>query len=97
VIEVIADVLRNTHARGYADTCEAIAAFDSRTRLGALECRALVLAGEYDTGTPIAENRSIAEVITGARFTALEAAHLAPIEQSSRFAALLESFLEEAV
>lgn len=97
VIEVIADVLHNTHSQGYAQACEAIAAFDSRARIGAIECPALVVAGEYDTGTPIAENRSIAEAIPGARFAALEAAHLAPVEQGARFAALLESFLKEAV
>jgi 3-oxoadipate enol-lactonase len=97
VIEVIADVLRNAQPEGYSHACNAIATFDSRARVHNVACPTLVMAGEHDTGTPVAENRSIAQAIPGARFVALDAAHLAPIEQGARFAALLESFLKEAV
>jgi 3-oxoadipate enol-lactonase len=57
----------------------------------------LAVAGRHDTGTPPAATQAIADAIEGAQFELLEAAHLAPIEQSHRFAALLETFLERPV
>jgi 3-oxoadipate enol-lactonase len=57
----------------------------------------LTVAGRHDTGTPPADTQAIADAIEGARFELLDAAHLAPIEQSHRFAALLETFLERPV
>jgi 3-oxoadipate enol-lactonase len=52
----------------------------------------------HDTGTPpAATTQAIAEEDPDARFEVLDAAHLAPIEQSQRFAAQLETFLETRV
>jgi 3-oxoadipate enol-lactonase len=39
----------------------------------------------------------IAEAVPNARFEVPDAAHMAPIEQSQRFAPLLETFLESRV
>jgi 3-oxoadipate enol-lactonase len=44
-----------------------------------------------------AATQSIANAIEGAQYELLDAAHLAPIDQSHRFAALLETFLETRV
>jgi 3-oxoadipate enol-lactonase len=97
VIEQIAEVLGGTQPAGFAAACEAMAGFDVRQRLSQIAAPTLVVAGRHDTGTPVAMNRAIAQAIPGARFETIDAAHLAPIEQSRRFAALLESFLRELV
>jgi 3-oxoadipate enol-lactonase len=55
------------------------------------------MVGRHDTGTTPADTQAIADAIEGAQFELIEAAHLAPIEQSHRFAALLETFLERPV
>jgi 3-oxoadipate enol-lactonase len=55
------------------------------------------VAGRYDTGTTPVVTESVAKSIEGAQYELLDAAHLAPIEQSHRFAALLETFLETRV
>jgi 3-oxoadipate enol-lactonase len=97
VIEPIAEVLRGTPPEGYAAACEAIAGFDVRQQLGQIAAPTLVVAGRHDMNTPVAMNRAIAQAVPRARFETIDAAHMAPIEQSRRFAALLESFLRELV
>ncbi|TDY25046.1 3-oxoadipate enol-lactonase [Paraburkholderia sp. BL6665CI2N2] len=96
-VEQIREVLANTLPEGYAMACEALRDFDVRSKLGTIRCPTLTVAGRHDTGTPPAATQAIADAIEGARFELLDAAHLAPIEQSHRFAALLETFLERPV
>ncbi|ASV97433.1 alpha/beta fold hydrolase [Paraburkholderia aromaticivorans] len=97
VVEQIRDVLLHTLSEGYAMACEALRDFDVRSKLTTIRCPTLTVAGRRDTGTPPAATQAIADAIEGARFELLDAAHLAPIEQSHRFAALLETFLERPV
>jgi 3-oxoadipate enol-lactonase len=96
-VEPIREVFAQTLPEGYAMACEALREFDVRSKLGSIRCPTLVVAGRHDTGTPPATSRLIADAIDGAQFELLDAAHLAPIEQSHRFAALLETFLERPV
>ncbi|OAJ60352.1 3-oxoadipate enol-lactonase [Paraburkholderia ginsengiterrae] len=96
-VEQIVDVLTHTLPEGYAMACEALRDFDARGKLGTIRCPTLTVAGRHDTGTPPAATQAIADAIEGAQFELLDAAHLAPIEQPHRFAALLETFLERPV
>ncbi|MCX4163967.1 MULTISPECIES: 3-oxoadipate enol-lactonase [Paraburkholderia] len=96
-VEQIREVLLQTSPQGYARACEALRDFDVRDRLAALRMPTLTVAGRHDTGTPPAATAAIAEAIEGARHELLDAAHLAPIEQSQRFAAMLETFLQSPV
>jgi len=77
--------------------CEALRDFDAHDRLAALRVPTLAVAGRYDAGTPAALTQVLAQAIAGARFEILDAAHLAPVEESHRFAALLETFLHQSV
>jgi 3-oxoadipate enol-lactonase len=96
-VEPIREVLANTLPEGYAMACEALRDFDIRSKLGSIRCPTLTVGGRHDAGTPPAATQAIADAIEGAQFELLDAAHLAPIEQSHRFAALLETFLEKPV
>ena len=96
-VEPIREVFANTLPEGYAMACEALRDFDIRSKLGSIRCPTLTVAGRHDAGTPPAATQAIADAIKGAQFELLDAAHLAPIEQSHRFAALLETFLEKPV
>jgi 3-oxoadipate enol-lactonase len=96
-VEKICDVLLRTASEGYAMACEALRDFDIHDRLGELRVKTLAIAGRYDSGTPAAVTRTLADAIAGARFEILDAAHLAPVEESHRFTALLETFLHELV
>jgi 3-oxoadipate enol-lactonase len=97
IVERICDVLLRTASEGYAMACEALRDFDAHDRLAKLSVPALAIAGRYDSGTPPAATQALADAITGARFEILDAAHLAPVEESHRFTALLETFLHQAV
>ena len=96
-VEPICEVLLRTSAEGYAMACEAIRDFDVHERLNNLRTRTLAIAGRHDTGTPPAATREIADAIEDAHFELLDTAHLAPVEASQRFAALLETFLHPPV
>ncbi|WP_322010461.1 3-oxoadipate enol-lactonase [Paraburkholderia sp. J12] len=96
-VEKISDVLLRTASEGYAMACEALRDFDAHDRLAALKVPTLAVAGRYDTGTPAALTQRLAQAIAGARLEILDAAHLAPVEESQRFAALLETFLHQSV
>ena len=96
-IEAIREVYESTPSEGFALASEALRDFDVRGRLAELKVPTLAVAGTHDIGTPPALTKEIAEGIGGARFELLDAAHLAPIEQSHRFAALLETFLQSPV
>lgn len=97
VVEQIREVMTQTSAQSYAFACEALRDFDVHGRLGDIQAPTLAVAGRHDPGTPPAATQAMARAIPGARFELLEAAHLAPVEQSHRFAALLETFLETRV
>lgn len=93
----IRDVLLRTAPEGYAMACEALRDFDAHDRLAELRVPTLAVAGRYDNGTPVAVTQALAETIAGARFEVLDAAHLAPVEESHGFTALLETFLRQLV
>jgi len=95
-VQRICDVLLRTAAQGYAMACEALRDFDVHERLAQLRVRTLVVAGRHDRGTPVATTEAVARAIDGARFEILDAAHLAPVEESHRFTALLETFLRQS-
>jgi len=96
-VKQICDVLLRTASEGYAMACEALRDFDTHERLAELRVPALAVAGRYDSGTPASATRALADAIAGARFEILDAAHLAPVEESHRFTALLETFLRQSV
>jgi 3-oxoadipate enol-lactonase/4-carboxymuconolactone decarboxylase len=71
-------------------TCEALAAFDVRDRLGEISVPVLAIAGIHDTPTPPA---TVAEIAAGVRHGRLvvlhDVAHLAPAEDPASVAALI--------
>jgi 3-oxoadipate enol-lactonase len=96
-VEPIRDMFTRTSPTGYALACAALRDFDAQARLGEIRLPTLAVAGRHDTGTPAAATQALARAIPGAQFELLDAAHLAPVEQSHRFAALLETFLAKGV
>jgi 3-oxoadipate enol-lactonase len=96
-VERICDVLLRTPSEGYAMACEALRDFDVEARLAELRVPTLAIAGRHDVGTPSAVTQALARAIEGSHFVVLDAAHLAPVEESHRFTALLETFLKQLV
>ncbi|MGZ4603431.1 MAG: 3-oxoadipate enol-lactonase [Kineosporiaceae bacterium] len=75
--ERLLDMLRATPAEGYAACCEAIGAFDVRSRLGEITAPTLVIAGAEDPACTGEMMRELAEGIPGSEFeVVVGAAHL---------------------
>jgi 3-oxoadipate enol-lactonase len=92
--ERLLGMLRATPAEGYAACCDAIGAFDVRSRLGEISAPTLVVAGAEDPATTGEMMRELAEGIPGAQFVVVPAAaHLAnATDPATVNAALREHF-----
>lgn len=89
-------IMSVTAPRAVAGTALALAARpDSRPTLPQIDVPTLVIAGELDTITPVAELREIADGVRGARLEVFPGArHMVPLEQPAAFAALLAKLVE---
>lgn len=76
------DMIAATPAEGYAACCDAIAGWDSRSRLADIAAPTLVVSGEHDPATPPEHGQVLADGIPGARFEVVaDAAHLASYQR----------------
>ncbi|MEU6845782.1 4-carboxymuconolactone decarboxylase [Streptomyces sp. NPDC046716] len=83
-------MVRTTDPGCYIASCEALAAFDIRTELGAVGVPTLVLVGSDDQVTGPAEARTLVAGIPDARLAVVPgASHLAPVEQPAAVTDLL--------
>lgn len=68
---------------------------DSRPTLAAIDVPTLVVVGEHDAITPLAEARILHDGIKGSVLEIIPGAgHVPPVEQPDRFTGVLRSFLE---
>ncbi len=94
VVAITARRFLETSLEGYAGCCDALATLDFTSRLGAIKARTLVIAGEFDVGTPVAMSQVIVDGIPGSRLAVIPgAAHLSAVERPDEFNALVRPFL----
>jgi 3-oxoadipate enol-lactonase/4-carboxymuconolactone decarboxylase len=87
-------VLQSADAEGYAQVCEALAAFDVRDRLGEIRTPVVAVAGAHDVATPPASLEELAAGIPGAELRVLsDVAHLAPAEAPAALASAIRALL----
>lgn len=83
--------LADTDDESYAAACDALADFDVRDRLPAIETPLLAVAGTADTVVPVDDARALATAVRHGWFAELDGvAHLAPAEAPERAAAFVE-------
>lgn len=85
--------LRAQDAEGYAACCDALAHADLREDVQRIAVPTLVVAGEHDPVTTVADGAWLRERIRGARMASVPASHISNIEAEAEFTALLHSFL----
>jgi pimeloyl-ACP methyl ester carboxylesterase len=79
----------------YRQALQAIAGFDRRAALGAIDVPTLVLAGEHDRTAPPAVMQRMADRINGAQYLCLpQAGHIANLEAPGAFNAAVVAFLQ---
>lgn len=90
VSAVLLDSLSHTDPASYAQTCDALAAFDVTARLPEIAIPVLAVAGAEDLPTPPKSLQHIASNVNGGQFAVLDGVgHLAPAEAPAEVAALI--------
>lgn len=94
VASALLHALEDADDRGYLQTCQALADFDVRHRLGEIATPVLAVAGSTDVATPPASLAELAEGVQHGRLVVLEGvAHLAPAERPREVARLVRQHL----
>jgi len=81
------------HPEGYAACCEALAQSDLRAELGRISIPVLLLAGESDPVTTVADAESMQKAIAGSKIATVPASHLSNLEAPQAFDQALAAFL----
>lgn len=93
VVEQLCHQLATSEAEGYAECCEALAAADLRGEVAAITVPMLIIAGEFDPVTTVADADYLHQQIDGSFQVDLAASHLSNVEASEEFTAALIAFL----
>ncbi len=84
----------STNPVGYIACCEAIRDMDFTASNPTITAPTLVIVGSQDPATPPAAGETIAKQIKGAKLAAIDAAHIANIEQPKIYAETVINFLK---
>jgi 3-oxoadipate enol-lactonase len=95
IVDSIQKLIERTDPRGIAAAARGMAQRpDFTAELQNISCPTLVVVGQDDAVSPVAEMQGIAQAIPGARFTVIpNAGHMSPLEQPDMVNAAIESFL----
>jgi 3-oxoadipate enol-lactonase len=97
IMEQVRQMILHTSTAGIVVDLVAMAARpDSTDLLPTITCPTLVIVGEDDQATPVAESQYIAQRIPGSTFVSIpQAGHLSNFEQPAAFNQAIRSFLEQ--
>ncbi|HDT6597587.1 TPA: 3-oxoadipate enol-lactonase [Raoultella ornithinolytica] len=95
VVEALCHQLIHSNAEGYAECCEALAAADLRSEVGQIRVPTLIIAGESDPVTTVADAHFLHQQIPASQVVVVSASHLSSIESPGAFSAALLAFLQE--
>ncbi|TFW32892.1 3-oxoadipate enol-lactonase [Massilia horti] len=95
IVDTMIARLRDQNGIGYAACCDALGACDLRDAVASIPNRTLVIAGQYDPVTTVADAQWLAGAIPNAQVAVLPASHLSNIEAAPEFTALLRNFLAD--
>lgn len=78
---------------GYANCCEALAKADVREQLSSIQIPVLIIAGQQDPVTTVADGQFMQQRITNSRLFEINASHISNIEQPEAFNQAVQTFL----
>jgi 3-oxoadipate enol-lactonase len=88
------EIFLATSPLGYIASCEAIRDMDFTASNPRISAPTLVIVGNQDPATPPAAGEAIAKQIKGAKVAALDAAHIANMEQPKAYTETVLNFLQ---
>jgi 3-oxoadipate enol-lactonase / 4-carboxymuconolactone decarboxylase len=86
-------MIRRSPAEGYAACCAALRDADLRDQINQITLPTLVITGQYDPVTTVADGQFIGQEVPNALLVQLRSAHLSAVEAVDAFADVLLSFL----
>ncbi len=93
IVARMAGRLREQDAQGYAACCEALAHADLRAAVAQIAVPTLIVAGEHDPVTTVADGAWLQQQMAGARLVTVAASHISNVEAPAAFTTLLRAFL----
>lgn len=93
-VEAVVGMLAATSPQGYAGNCAAVRDADFREQLGAIKLPLLLVCGNQDGVTTVADGRFIRECVEGAELLELPTAHLSNVEAADAFSQPVLAFLQ---
>lgn len=92
-IQGLEQMFLSNDVEGYAGCCAAVRDADFRGKLAQINVTTLVIAGEEDPATTVADAQYMVDQISDAQLAVLPARHIPSIEQPASFAQCLINFL----
>ena len=92
-VERLLDSLVNTSPQGYAANCSAVRDANFTHQLCAVQLPVLVVCGDRDPVTTVADGELLKQAIAGAQLVTLCAAHLSNVEAAQSFSSAVLAFL----
>ncbi|AOA57913.1 3-oxoadipate enol-lactonase [Acinetobacter larvae] len=93
-VQDLAAQLAAGSAEGYASCCEALAAADLRQQIQQITTPVLIIAGQYDPITTVADADAMQAAIPQSQRCILAASHISNIEQAQAFNHAVADFLK---
>jgi len=78
---------------GYANCCEALAKADVREQLSSIQIPMLIIAGQQDPVTTVADGQFMQQRIANSQLFEINASHISNIEQPEAFNQAVQTFL----
>lgn len=93
IVESLSNDLAASSAEGYASCCEALAKADLREELKNITVPVLVIAGQQDPVTTVADGQYMVDRIPHSQLFEIRASHISNLEQPETFNDILKAFL----
>lgn len=94
VIAKLSNDLGAGSSEGYASCCEALAKADVREQLKDITIPVLVIAGQQDPVTTVADGEFMQERIAGSQLFEINASHISNVEQPEAFNQAVHAFIQ---
>lgn len=92
-VDALTARLRTLSPEGYAAGCDVLARTDLGDEIERITCPTLIIAGEHDPVTTVADARFMADRIRGAQCLTVNASHLSNVEAAQTFTEAVLNFL----
>ncbi|AWL29210.1 3-oxoadipate enol-lactonase [Acinetobacter defluvii] len=94
IVESLSNDLGAGSAEGYASCCEALAKADLRENLKSITVPVLVIAGQQDPVTTVADGQFIVDRIANSQLFEINASHISNIECPEEFTQAVRQFIK---